>query len=155
MLVPLNWRLVAGRARATSSTTPSRRCCSSRTSTPSSRDGDARRGAVRPSAGGSASWATAARRSPREVADDDALLLVYTSGTTGKPKGALLTHANCFWTNLGFDLVDRASRGDDVVLQVLPQFHCGGWNVQPLLAWWKGATRRARARVRRRRAASR
>jgi fatty-acyl-CoA synthase len=24
------------------------------------------------------------------------------------------------------------------VLQVLPQFHCGGWNVQPLLAWWKG-----------------
>jgi fatty-acyl-CoA synthase len=23
---------------------------------------------------------------------------------------------------------------------VLPQFHVGGWNVQPLLAWWKGAT---------------
>jgi fatty-acyl-CoA synthase len=30
--------------------------------------------------------------------------------------------------------------GTDVVLQVLPQFHVGGWNVQPLLAWWKGAT---------------
>jgi fatty-acyl-CoA synthase len=29
--------------------------------------------------------------------------------------------------------------GDDVVLACLPQFHCGGWNVQPLLAWWKGA----------------
>jgi fatty-acyl-CoA synthase len=29
--------------------------------------------------------------------------------------------------------------GDDVVLQVLPQFHVGGWNVQALLAWWKGA----------------
>ena len=26
------------------------------------------------------------------------------------------------------------------MLQVLPQFHVGGWNVQPLLAWWKGAT---------------
>jgi fatty-acyl-CoA synthase len=25
------------------------------------------------------------------------------------------------------------------VLAFLPQFHCGGWNVQPLLAWWKGA----------------
>jgi fatty-acyl-CoA synthase len=70
--------------------------------------------------------------------DDDPLLLVYTSGTTGRPKGALLTHANCFWTNLSFDLATGVS-GDDVVLQVLPQFHCGGWNVQALLAWWKGA----------------
>jgi fatty-acyl-CoA synthase len=71
--------------------------------------------------------------------DGDPLLLVYTSGTTGKPKGALLTQANCFWTNLSFDLTTGVST-DDVVLQVLPQFHCGGWNVQPLLAWWKGAT---------------
>ena len=71
--------------------------------------------------------------------DDDPLLLVYTSGTTGKPKGALLTHANCFWTNLSFDRI-AGVRHDDVVLQVLPQFHVGGWNVQPLLAWWKGAT---------------
>jgi fatty-acyl-CoA synthase len=71
-------------------------------------------------------------------ADDDGLLLIYTSGTTGKPKGALLTHANCFWTNLSFDLATGIG-GDDVVLAFLPQFHCGGWNVQPLLAWWKGA----------------
>jgi fatty-acyl-CoA synthase len=73
------------------------------------------------------------------VLDEDPLLLVYTSGTTGRPKGALLTHANCFWTNLSFDLATGVS-GDDVVLQILPQFHCGGWNVQALLAWWKGAT---------------
>jgi fatty-acyl-CoA synthase len=73
-----------------------------------------------------------------DVADDDGLLLIYTSGTTGKPKGALLTHANCFWTNLSLDLTTPMD-ADDVVLQVLPQFHCGGWNVQPLLAWWKGA----------------
>ena len=71
--------------------------------------------------------------------DGDGLLLVYTSGTTGKPKGALLTHANCFWTNLSFDRVAGLS-AEDTVLQVLPQFHVGGWNVQPLLAWWKGAT---------------
>jgi fatty-acyl-CoA synthase len=69
----------------------------------------------------------------------DPLLLIYTSGTTGRPKGALLTHANCFWTNLGFDL-STGVHNDDVVLQVLPQFHCGGWNVHALLAWWKGAT---------------
>ena len=72
------------------------------------------------------------------VADDDPLLLIYTSGTTGRPKGALLTHANCFWTNLSFDRIAGLG-ADDVVLQVLPQFHVGGWNVQPLLAWWKGA----------------
>ena len=74
----------------------------------------------------------------RRASDDDPLLLIYTSGTTGKPKGALLTHGNCFWTNLSFDLA-TGIRPDDVVLQVLPQFHCGGWNVQSILAWWKGA----------------
>jgi fatty-acyl-CoA synthase len=74
----------------------------------------------------------------RPASDDDPLLLIYTSGTTGKPKGALLTHANCFWTNLSFDLA-TGIRPDDVTLQVLPQFHCGGWNVQSILAWWKGA----------------
>jgi fatty-acyl-CoA synthase len=78
------------------------------------------------------------RARPSAPHDDDPLLLIYTSGTTGKPKGALLTHANCFWTNLSFDLATGV-RADDVVLQVLPQFHCGGWNVQSILAWWKGA----------------
>ncbi len=76
--------------------------------------------------------------SARPPQADDGLLLIYTSGTTGKPKGALLTHANCFWTNLSFDLATGLGP-HDVVLQVLPQFHVGGWNVQSLLAWWKGA----------------
>ncbi len=76
--------------------------------------------------------------SESRASDDDPLLLIYTSGTTGKPKGALLTHANCFWTNLSFDLA-TGIRPEDIVLQVLPQFHCGGWNVQSILAWWKGA----------------
>jgi fatty-acyl-CoA synthase len=72
------------------------------------------------------------------VLDDDALLLVYTGGTTGRSKGAVLTHANCFWTNLSLD--GHVGLGsDDVVLQMLPQFHVGGWNVLPLLAVWKGA----------------
>jgi fatty-acyl-CoA synthase len=79
------------------------------------------------------------RGSPGRAEADDPLLLIYTSGTTGKPKGALLTHANCFWTNLSFDLA-TGIRQDDVILQVLPQFHCGGWNVQSILGWWKGAT---------------
>jgi fatty-acyl-CoA synthase len=74
----------------------------------------------------------------RPVLDDDPLLVIYTSGTTGRPRGAVLTHANCFWTNLSFDRTAPVG-SDDIVLQVLPQCHVGGWNVQALLAWWKGA----------------
>ena len=74
-----------------------------------------------------------------DVRDDDPLFLIYTSGTTGRPKGALISHANTFWTNVAIDRVMDVTTFD-VVLQILPQFHIGGWNVQPLLAFWKGAT---------------
>ncbi len=73
------------------------------------------------------------------VADDDPVLMLYTSGTSGRPKGVALSHANCFWTNLSLCSTVPLTE-DDVVLQILPQFHVGGWNVQPLLACWVGAT---------------
>ncbi|MPV36401.1 AMP-binding protein [Georgenia subflava] len=76
---------------------------------------------------------------PRSVADDDPLLLIYTSGTARAPRGVLLSHENCFWTNLSLSLATGMTN-QDVVLSVLPQFHVGGWNIQPLLAWWTGAT---------------
>ncbi|MCG2622672.1 AMP-binding protein [Arthrobacter sp. I2-34] len=75
----------------------------------------------------------------RPVRDDDPLLMVFTSGTEGPSKAAVLTHANCFWTNLSLSRTMELS-SSDVVLSVLPQFHAGGWNIQPLLAWWTGAT---------------
>lgn len=75
----------------------------------------------------------------RAVRDGDGLLMTFTSGTLGKPKGVVLSHVNCFWTNLSLSrTVDITS--EDVVLAVMPQFHVGGWNIQPLLAWWVGAT---------------
>jgi fatty-acyl-CoA synthase len=73
------------------------------------------------------------------VADDDPLLLLYTSGTSGRAKGVPLSQANCFWTNLSLSRAVPLT-AEDVVLSVLPQFHIGGWNVQPLLACWVGAT---------------
>lgn len=81
----------------------------------------------------------AAPAGPRPVSDDDPLLVVYTSGTAEAPKGVVLTHANCFWTNLSLAGATGLT-AEDVVLAVLPQFHVGGWNIQPLLAWWTGAT---------------
>ncbi len=72
--------------------------------------------------------------------DDDAgLLLIATSGTTGQPKGALLTNRNCYWTNASLQAALPLSP-DDVVLSLLPQYHVGGWNIQTLLAWSLGAT---------------
>jgi fatty-acyl-CoA synthase len=76
---------------------------------------------------------------PRHVRDDDPLLIVFTSGSEAAPKGVVLTHANCFWTNLSLARAVPLS-DDDVVLAMLPQFHVAAWNCQPLLAWWVGAT---------------
>lgn len=73
------------------------------------------------------------------VRADDVLTILYTSGTTGRPKGAMLTHGNFFWTNLNILLaVDLAQDERSVV--VLPMFHVGGWNVNTLSVWWKGGT---------------
>lgn len=75
----------------------------------------------------------------RDVQDDDELLIVFTSGTTASPKAPILTHSNCFWTNLSLSRIAEIT-SEDVVLAVMPQYHAGGWNIQPLLAWWVGAT---------------
>lgn len=68
----------------------------------------------------------------------DPVLLLFTSGSSGRPKGVPLSQASCLATNSA--LAGRfPMTADDVVLQVLPQFHVAGWNVQPLLAWSRGA----------------
>jgi len=61
---------------------------------------------------------------------EDLVVLAYTSGTTGRPKGAMLTHANLM-ANL--DQMSQAQllaeAEDDVVLLVLPMFHIYALNV--------------------------
>ena len=59
---------------------------------------------------------------------DTPCMILYTSGTTGRPKGALITNGMLFWnsvnTSLRLNLVQS-----DVTLTYTPFFHTGGWNV--------------------------
>ena len=69
---------------------------------------------------------------------DAAVLLVYTSGATGRPKGAVLTqHALLANARLSWDMHDMTA--DDHVLTGLPLFHVGGLNIQTLPALLRGA----------------
>ncbi|WP_332812988.1 AMP-dependent synthetase/ligase [Ramlibacter sp.] len=60
--------------------------------------------------------------SPAQVQEDDLAGLVYTSGTTGKPKGVMLTHANIL-SNVKAGLALLHPRVEDVFLSFLPLSH--------------------------------
>lgn len=58
---------------------------------------------------------------------DDVALIMYTSGTTGLPKGAMLTHGNIFWNALNVAFMGLRMSG--ATLTCAPLFHIGGLNV--------------------------
>jgi fatty-acyl-CoA synthase len=64
---------------------------------------------------------------PPEVAvePDEVALIMYTSGTTGHPKGAMLTHGN-FWTNNLNGILSNGLSCEDITLNFSPLFHVGG-----------------------------
>ena len=73
--------------------------------------------------------AAAASEPPAPTAGDDTAVILYTSGTTGRPKGAELTHANLHGNaEVVARTVSRVGPGD-VVLGTLPLFHSFGQTV--------------------------
>ncbi|MDG9722844.1 acyl-CoA synthetase [Streptomyces sp. DH41] len=71
------------------------------------------------------------------VAPEDPCMIMYTSGTTGRPKGAVLSHANITWNSVNV-LVDTDLSGDEVTLVVAPLFHTAGLNMTCLPTLLKG-----------------
>jgi fatty-acyl-CoA synthase len=67
------------------------------------------------------------------------LLIVYTSGTTGRPKGAVLRQEALLWNGVMSQHMHGLT-SDDHVLTVLPFFHVGGLNIQTTPALHHGAT---------------
>jgi fatty-acyl-CoA synthase len=67
------------------------------------------------------------------------LLIVYTSGTTGRPKGAVLRQEALLWNGVMSQHMHGLT-SDDHILSVLPFFHVGGLNIQTTPALHHGAT---------------
>ncbi|WP_329114889.1 acyl-CoA synthetase [Streptomyces sp. NBC_01465] len=74
-----------------------------------------------------------------QVSPDDLCIIMYTSGTTGRPKGAMLTHANLTWNAVNV-LVDHDLTSDERALVSAPLFHTAGLNMLALPVLLKGGT---------------
>ncbi len=58
-----------------------------------------------------------------DVADDDPLRLMYTSGTESRPKGAMLSSRSLMWQYVSC-IIDGGMDGDDVEVHAMPLYHC-------------------------------
>jgi fatty-acyl-CoA synthase len=63
---------------------------------------------------------------PVDVSENDIVSINYTSGTTARPKGVMLTHRNCYINAYNF-IAHLRLHHEDVELWTLPMFHCNGW----------------------------
>src|SRR5204863_5769832 len=69
----------------------------------------------------------------------DLAMMQFTSGSTGQPKGVLLTHANLL-TNAAGVIVHTALSPEDRLLHVMPLHHTNGINNQLVVPFIAGAT---------------
>lgn len=65
------------------------------------------------------------------VEEKDPLAMIYTGGTTGRPKGVILSHRSILWNALN-TIVSWGLNNKDTTLTCLPMFHTGGLNVLSL-----------------------
>ena len=72
------------------------------------------------------------------IDEHDPHVMLYTSGTTGSPKGTLLSHRS-YWLQASASHLQLGINEDDVALSMFPMFHMGGWAL-PLGLWHTGAT---------------
>jgi fatty-acyl-CoA synthase len=70
---------------------------------------------------------------------EDPNIIMYTSGTTGVPKGAVLSHRKTFFNSLNADIVYHFTRAE-VMIVSRPMFHSGGLLVQSAPILYKGGT---------------
>ncbi len=62
-----------------------------------------------------------------ELSGEDLAAIVYTSGTTGRPKGAMISHGNLIY-NIRNTIIAHSFRHEDIHALVVPLFHCTGLN---------------------------
>ncbi len=74
-----------------------------------------------------------------QATNETPTMILYTSGTTGFPKGAILHHGMMFWNAINTSLRLNISQNDCAVI-FLPLFHTGGWNVLMTPFFHRGAT---------------
>jgi fatty-acyl-CoA synthase len=137
LLVPLNWRLAAPEHAVILTDAEPKLLIHDATFAEAAARLDAPR---RLALDDLAAAATAAheREADPALSYAEPLLIVYTSGTTGRPKGAVLTQEALFWNAVNSTQMHDLT-SDDHVLTTLPMFHVGGLNIQTLPALHAGA----------------
>ncbi|MET7335386.1 long-chain fatty acid--CoA ligase [Nonomuraea sp. NPDC005650] len=79
------------------------------------------------------------RPEPVDVGEDELQRLMYTSGTTSRPKGVRITHGNVIYKNLG-QIIHLGLTHEDKTLVCGPLYHVGGLDLPALATWHAGGS---------------